>query len=331
MAIQGTVPLYRCQIGWELPSRGASHAATQAMPILGGELQDHHELSMREEQRNSYIRYHRAPIQTKTWAEISGLEVVPTFEEITNYFGLALKKVQTPTTVNTAVSRYTYTTTSSEDDLATATFEVGDDATTFYMQFGVVNRLTFGWELGGPATLTMDVLGQRMAIASTLTSGLTFLTSEEINPAEARVYIDSSTMGSTINTNLQSFEMSVDNHYIQHWAADGLYYPNDVYRSEPRALSIEGTVDFNDTTEYLAYASTQERLIRCYIPGSEVTGSSPATPRSITIDAAVYWDDAPFSTSDGRRQMRFTGQSVYNTSLGYDWTVVVDNGIARQD
>ena len=333
MAIQGTVPLYRCQIGWELPTRGVAHAATRAMPILGGELQDHHELSMRKEQRNSFIAYHRAPIQTKSWAEISGLEVVPTFEEMPQYLGLALKKVQTPSTVNTTVQRWEYTTTATEDDLATATFEVGDDATDFRMNFGVVNRWQFGWELGGPATMTMDVLGSQMAVASTYSSGLSFLTSEEINPAEARVYIDATAggMGGTINTNLQSFQATVENHYIQHWAADGNYYPNDVYRSEPRTMQIEGTVDFNDTTQYLAYASTQERFIRCYIPGSEVTGSDPALPRSITIDAAVYWDDAPFQTTDGRRQMRFTGSTVYNTTLGHDWKVTVDNLIDHQD
>ena len=238
-----------------------------------------------------------------------------------------------PSTVNTTVMRYTYTTTASSDDLATATFEVGDDATDFRMNFGVVNRFQFGWELGGPATLTMDVLGQQMAVASTLSSGLSFLSSEEINPAEARVYIDDTAggIGGTINTNLQSFQFTVENHYIQHWAADGLYYPNDVYRSEPRVAQIEGTVDFNDTAEYIAYASTKARFVRCYIPGSAVTGSSPSTARSITLDPAVYWDDAPFQTADGRRQMRFTGSSVYNTTLGHDFQVVVDNGVARQD
>lgn len=333
MAITGTVPLYRCQVGWELPGRGVAHAATRAMPILGGELQDHHELSWREEQRNSYIRYHRKPIKTKQWAEISGLEVVPTFEEITNWFGQALKKVQVPSTVNTAVSRWEYTTTASSDDLATATYEVGDDATTFYMQFGVINRLQFGWEMNGPATMTMDVLGQRMAVASTLSSGLSFLSSEEINPSEARVYIDETAgaLGTTINTNLQSFQFTIENHHVQHWAADGYYYPNDVYRSEPRSATIEGTIDLNGTTQYLAYASTKDQFIRCYIPGSAISGSSPATPRSITFDAYVVFDDAPFQTTDGRRQMRFTGQSIYNTTLGYDWKVTVDNGVARQD
>lgn len=331
MAIQGTVPLYRFQMGWELPTRGIAHAATKNLPILGGELQDHHELSQRKEQRNSYIAYYRAPIQTKNWAEISGHEVVPTFEEIVGYFGVALKKVQVPTTVATAVKRWEYTTTATSDDLATATLEVGDDATNFRMNFGVINRLQFGWEIGGAATMTMDWLGQQMAVASTYSSGLSFLTSEEVNPAEARVYIDSTTIGSTINTNLQSLQVTLDNHYIQHWAADGYYYPNDVYRSEPRSLTIEGTVDFNSTTEYLAYASTQLRKVRCYIPGSAVSGSNPSTPRSITIDAYVYWGDAPFQTSDGRRQMRFTGESVYNTTAGHDWKITVDNDVARWD
>ena len=35
-------------------------------------------------------------------------------------------------------------------------------------------------------------------------------------------------------------------------------------------MTIEGTMDFNSTTQYLAYASTQERKIRVYMPGSDV-------------------------------------------------------------
>jgi hypothetical protein len=332
MAIQGTVPLYRFQMGWELPTRGEAHAATNALPIIGGELQDHHELSQRMEQRNSYIAFHRAPIQTKNWGEISGLEVVPTFEELPAYFGVALKKVQDATgPTATSVYSWVYSTTAASDDLATATLEVGDDATDFVMSMGVINRLQFGWEIGGPATMTMDWLGRQMAVASTYSSGLTFLTSEEINPAEAIVYIDDTTIGTTQSTAVQSLQFTIDNHYIQHWAADGNYFPNDVYRSEPRSLSLEMTIDFDSTTEYIAYASTVERKVRCYIPGSAIAGSSPATPKSLTIDAYVYNDDAPFSTADGRRQMRMTGQSVYNTGAGHDWQVTVANANSHQD
>jgi hypothetical protein len=331
MAIQGTVPLYRFQVGWELPTRGVSHAATQKLPIIGGELQDHHELSKREEQRTSYVRFYRAPIETKVWAEISGLEVVPTFEEITNYFGIALKKVQLPTTSASTVKSYVYTTTEASDDLATATVECGDDATTFFMPFGVINRLQFGWELGGPATMQVDWLGQRLAVASTATTGLSALASEEINPAEAKAYIDGTTIGTTLVTALQSFQMTVENHYVQHWATDGFHYPNDVYRSEPRSMQIEGTMDFTDTTQYLAYASTQQRKIRIYMPGSAIAASSPATPKSMTVDAYCYFDDSPWQTTDGRRQIRFTGDTVYDTTATHDWKVTVANAIARQD
>jgi hypothetical protein len=164
-----------------------------------------------------------------------------------------------------------------------------------------------------------------------MTSGLTALTSEEMNPAEAKVYIDDTTIGTTIVTALQSFQMTVENHYVQHWAADGFHFPNDVYRSEPRSMQIEGTMDFSDTTQYIAYASTRERKIRMYLPGSGITSSSPATPKSITVDAYVYFDDSPWQTTDGRRQIRFTGDTVYNTSATHDWQITVDNGVARQD
>ena len=331
MAITGTVPLSKFQAAWELPTRGTQHSATTALPIIGGDLNHHRETSRRIEQRNSLLRHYRAPIVTKEFAEVSGMEVVPTFEEIGWYLGAALKKVQSGTLSATAVYTYLYTTTTGSDDLQTATLEVGDDTSAFFVPFAVINRLTMGWEEGGPFTMTMDWLGQRAAIASTFSSGLTMATSEEINPAEAFAYIDATTIGTTAAAHVQALQFSIDNHFVQHWAPDGLFYPNDVYRSEPRSMEVEGTLDFPNTTEYIAFASTTERKIRIKINGSTITSSSPATPKSLQIDAYVYWDEAPFSKGDVRTQLRFRGETVYDATATFDWRASLVTSTARYD
>lgn len=331
MAITGTVPLSRFQAAWELPTRGTQHSATTALPIISGDLNHHRETSRRIEQRNNFIRNWRAPIVTKEFAEVSGMEVIPTFEEAGWYLGCALKKVQTGTTSASTVKTYTYSTTQASDDLQTATLEVGDDTSAFFVPFAVINRLVMGWEEGGPLTMTMDWLGQRAAIASTFSSGLTLATSEEINPAEAFAYIDATTLGTTAAAHVQAMQFTIDNHFVQHWAPDGLYYPNDVYRSEPRSMEVEGTFDFPNTTEYIAFASTTERKIRVKINGSTITSSSPATPKSLQFDAYVYWDEAPFQKGDGRTQLRFRGETTYDATATNDWQVVLASGTARYD
>ncbi len=331
MAITGTVPLSKFQAAWELPARGTQHSATTALPIISGDLNHHRETSKRVEQRGSYTRIWRAPIVTRECAEGSGREGVPSVEEAGWYFGCALKNVQSGTVSAPSVATYLYPTASGSDDLQTATLEVGDDTSAFFMPFSVINRLVMGYEEGGPLTMTMDWLGQRAAIASTFSSGLTMATSEEINPAEAFAYIDATTIGTTAAAHVQALQFTVDNHFVQHWAPDGLYYPNDVYRSEPRSMEIEGTLDFPSTTEYIAFASTTERKIRIKFNGSTITSSSPATPKSLQIDAYVYWDEAPFSKGDGRTQLRFRGETVYDATATHDWRVSLSNGVLRYD
>ena len=323
--LTGTVPLRSLQIGYET-TRGVGNAATAVMPALSVDLNPRYEQSKREEQRGSFIKLYRAPIITKHHVEV-GIELTPTFEEFCWWAGLALKGLTSPSSTEyTSVKRWIYSPTAASDDLKTASIEVVTDTQNYTIPFCVVNRLQFGWEAGGPATMQVDLLGQRLTSASK-TAALTAITSEEINPANTLAYIDASTIGSTAVTNVVAYSFTVDNGFMPLFSANGTNYPSNFYRGERRSMRTEMTVDFTATTEQAALTAGTIRKIRTKISGTEIAASSPSTNRSLTVDWYGYHEEAPFSTSDGKTQQRFTSESFYDATATYDWSVTVDNAV----
>lgn len=336
MAVTGTIPLSKMQADLE-STQGTAIAATRILPILSGELNQHMENVKATEQRASLIRHHRKPIQVKRFVEISGMEVAPTFEDIVWYFQLALKGHATPgtavspTTVNVAVKRFAFTPAAATGVTQSATLEVGNDTQAYKVTLATINRLEFGWTLGGPATLSMDWLGAR-AVAGTYTGALSAVTGEDINGALAKAYIDTTIggIGGTIVTTMQSFKMSIDNHLVQKWAPNGDIYPTEFYHGEARTMHIEAEVAFTSATEYAAFLANDQRFIRTKIEGSAIATAAPATNKSITIDWYGTWDEAPWGDSDGLVTTRMTGDSYYNATAVNpgDWDVTVDTDLA---
>ena len=293
MAITGTVPLSYMQAAIEAVA-GTDLAATRKQPILGGTLTEHYERTKIMEQRGSLIRNYRS-IQTKRWCEISGMEVAPTFQDLGWFMRLAAQGKASSSGTPTAVTafRYDFQPTVATDDLKTATLEVGDTTQEWDVNFAVINRLEFGWSVGGVATLSCDWLGQK-ATASSYTSNLSDRVTEDINGALAKVYIDSTTIGSTQVYNVLDYRFVLDNHYAQFWAADGGIFSRDVYRTEPRSAQVEATLAFIDTTEYLTFTGDTSRKMRTRVLGSA-----------------------------GLHVVKFSGESHYDATAGADWKVSV--------
>lgn len=331
MAITGTIPLSKMQVALE-STPGTAIAATRIMPILSGSMNQHMDNIKHAEQRASLIRHYRAPIQTKRYVEISGMEVAPTYEDIVWYLQCALIGHATPgtalspTTSNTSVKTYTYTPSASQGVTQSATLEVGNDTQAWKVTHAVINRLEFGWSVGGGATLTVDWLGAK-AVTGSYTSALSVVSGEDIVGAVAKAYIDTSTIGSTLVTTMQDFKFSIDNHLTQYWAPNGDIIPVQYYHSEARTMHVETTVAYTANTEYAAFLAKTQRKIRTKIEGTEIASSSPSTNKSITVDWYGYWDEAPWSDQDGLVVQRFVGDSVYDSTATWDWSVAVANAL----
>lgn len=316
----GTLPLRAVQAGIET-TRGVLEAATLVLPVISANLDPRYAKSRRPEQRGSFIKHYRPPIVTSHMVSL-GIEVVPSFEEAAFWYALALKGGITVATSASTVKTRTYTPTATSDDLKTATFEVVSDTQNYTIPFCVVNRLSFGWEKGSPATMQIDLMGQRLTSASK-TSALSALTSEEMNPAAATAFIDSSTIGSTADLSVQAFNFTIDNGWVPLPAPDGNNYPVNFYRGAQRSMSASMLANFTATTEFAAFQANTARKIRTKIAGSTIAGSTGSVPRSHTVDWYGHWDEAPFSVGDGITQLRFTGESTFDSSATYDWSVAI--------
>ena len=70
-----------------------------------------------------------------------------------------------------------------------------------------------------------------------------------------------------------------------------------------------------------------ERKVRLVTTGPTITGSSPATPNSLTIDAYAYWDTFPFKVDKDVWHLTLTGRSVYDVTATNSWSMTLANGL----
>lgn len=313
MAITGTVPLKRMQAGKEA-SFATVVAATRKQPFLTGDLNQHRDVTKFVEDRGSLTRHYRPPIQTTQFVEISGMTLAATFETMIWVLNYGLNGgVQTGTTVNTAGKHYAFSGAATSNTLNTATLEVGDDTQAWIVPGAQINRWEFGWSLDGASTLSTDWLGQR-ADAGTFTAGLSDRAEDDINGSLATMFLDATTIGSTAVTTVQDFKLTVDNHLKHYFAPNGNIYPNDIYPSEPQEITMEMTLAFLNTTEYLAFTSANERKVRTKISGPAIAGASNNLTKSITIDGYYYIEEAPFGTNNGLVTLKAKGDLVRDTT-----------------
>ena len=327
MALTGSMPLAKVQVGREVVP-GTSVAATRKMPVMSGNINEISELNFPQEQRESLVANYRG-FATKQSVEISGMEVAPTFEDLPWYLNFAISSNMTGAPTAVTATRYDFVPKVTVNDLGSATLEVGDDTAEFDVSYAVLSRLELNIAKNAPSTLSMDWVGQKATKAS-FTSNLSDRVTEDINGALALAYVDTDTIGSTAVTNVIDAKVTLETMNTQFWALDGNMYPVDVYRNAPRSASVEMTVAFTNTTEYDAYQTSfsangvTARKIRLYVSGSNIAGTDPVTPKSLTIDLYTVWEEAPFGEDEGLRTVQFKGQTVYNVAAGHDfkWSVV---------
>lgn len=327
MAITGTKPFFRFQAGIESVP-GTAVAATRIQPIISGNMVEHGERSYIDEERNSLIKNYRA-VATKQFVELSGIEVAPTFEDLAWWLQFFAKGGVTGVVEDSTAYRYTFTPTATANDLKTATIEIGDNTQAYEVEHSVGTRMELTLARNTPASMSVDFLGKQ-ATATTFTGSLSDRVTEDINGALAAVYIDASTIGSTLVTNVLDVKIGLETMQTQFWALNGSLAPVDVYRSAPRSASVEMTIAFNNTTEYAAFKSNfngdDPRLIRVKVAGSTIAGSS--TAKLAQFDLYTVWAEAPFGEQDGLRVIQLSGETIYYPTATADWDFQVVNGLS---
>ena len=328
MAITGRLPIRKWQAAIEA-TPGTILAATRAQPMLSGELAQMIEREYPNEQRGSFIKNYGNSYQTSRHVELQGMQAVPTFEDLPWFLQAFAKGGVTGTGTAVTAYNYTFTPTVATDDLKTINWEVQLDTANFSVPFGIGTRLRLEGGVHKSSVMTVDYLGQR-AVAQAVTSNLAVRTTEAINFATAKAYIDSThaSIGGTQVYNVLDFSFELGTGQKQFAALDGNLYPRDSYRGETRAASFEATLAFTDQTEYTAFVGDTDRVIRIEVDGSSIAGSSPATVKRFTLDWYGPWAEAPFGTQDGLVVVKVKGESEYNTSAARDWQLIVRNDLS---
>ena len=334
MAITGQMALAKMLVAREVVA-GTTQAATRGIPIMSGNLKEHAERTHPQEQRESFIANYRS-FATKRYVEISGMEVAPTYEILPWFLNFAISCNMTGAPTAVAAQSYEFSTNPTVNDLGSATLEVGDDTDTFIVNHGIITRWEFGTVKGQPATMTVDWLGQK-ATSGSFTSNIAMPTTsvEDINGSTGTAYIDAhgGTIGSTAVTNINEMKVTVETKQTQFWGFNGTITSVDVYRSAPRSAAVEAKLAFLNTTEYDAFQSnysastSQQRKIRFVFTGSAISGTTPATNKTLTIDLYTVWDEADFADEDGLRVVNFKGQTQHNSTPARDFVVTVVNGV----
>jgi hypothetical protein len=152
------------------------------------------------------------------------------------------------------------------------------------------------------------------------------------NPANAQVYLDSSTIGTTAVEDVASVKATIKNGFQQLSFLNGVLYPTGAVRPT-RNLDLELVQWFDSATELANAMSTTsntgtERKIRVTTtaPAGSISGSS--TPLSFNIDAYGYWDKFPFKVDEDVWHVTYTMRSVYDVTAANSWSMSVVNGLS---
>lgn len=328
MAITGIKPLFQFQGAIE-STPGTALPATRLQPIVSGNMVEHAERVFIAEERQSFIANYRA-VATKQWAELSGIELAPTFEDLAWWLQFFAKGGVAGVLEDIAAYRYTFTPTVASNDLKTGCFETGDNTQAYQIEHCVGTRMELTIARNAPSSMTVDFIGKQ-ASPVTFTAALSSRVTEDINGALAAVYIDADggTIGATAVTNVLEVKIGLETMQTQFWALNGSLAPVDVYRNAPRKATIEMTMAFNNTTEYLAFKSNfsgdDARLIRVKVLGSTIPTTT--TAKLAQFDLYTVWAEAPFAEQDGLRVLQLSGESKFYDSLAADWKFQVVNGL----
>lgn len=319
----GILALSGFQAGLE-SVRGTPVAATRKQP-MNGWLVSNLEQHRVHEQRVSFIDVYRS-FGVKQNAELRGLKVNPTFEDLPWFLQGFAKGGVTGVLSDTAAYTYTFTPTASTDDLKTVTWEAVSDTQDFQLPFCLGDKFDLSFQAGAAADLTLDYLAQQ-AIPQARTGSLSDRVTEDILGAGVQAYIDSTTIGSTAVADMVAFQFTLQNNWVQLHTFNGQVYSTKVYR-KVRSASCSISVQFDTLTEYTAFMAQTERKIRLFMQGSNIVGTVAPTKKSVTIDVYGPWMTYPISDDNGVFIAKATLDSRFDAGAGWDWRIAVVNGLA---
>ncbi len=281
--------------------------------------------------RNSFEKFYETVIVSEH-SELKGVKAPATFETLANWLSYAVKGGVTGSVTNVAAYTYLFTPTLTADDLTGLGAEMGNDTAAYHMNAMYCQQFVLDIVRGNEsAMITADFAGQQAFVMGAKTPGLTRTGLNILNPAYTQTYLDTTTIGTTAFNDVASAKITIVNGIQQLFFLNGVLYPTGIARPT-RNLEVEMTKWFDDATELANYMNAVgngvERKTRFAVTGPAIAGASPATNNSLTVDAYLYWDAAPFKVQNEVWHVDFKGRSVYDVTAANSWSMTLVNSLA---
>lgn len=323
----GLIALTRWQAAIEA-TRGTAIAATRVVPMVGTPL-DKLETFEGEQDRGTFEKFYpESIVRTKRHVEATGCTAIGTFDDAPWWAQFAIKgSVAAAGPTNTTCYTYTFVPTLTSDDLSTMCLEWGTDTAAYVINYGMLKKFEWTYNRNSPVMFGIDILGQKMT-AQAFTGSLAQRVCEGMQTGLTTAYIDTTTIGSTAPGDVLEAKATIDNGWEQIFELGGNEWAGKAVRPR-RTLALEATIQFDTTTEYDTAIAKTARKIRLKTTGTTIASSSPATPKSHTLDIYIpKWKVADFGRLGGIWTIKVSGSSAYDSAAAASFSLVVVNDLA---
>ena len=279
-----------------------------------------------EEIRGSYEAHYTAA----AGAEVNSLEIEGPvdFDLMVWYFNLHIKAVASGTG-GAADKTWTFLPTLTSDDQKSATVQFGYTDTIGASNPGVSltyvlgEALTLMWEKapGSPGvTFRSSLISPKAATQiSAFTGTGTYTTSELAKAAATVITIDPTTIGTTVDNDIDSVEWTYTSGYKNLYTLNNTYAAQDAYRPDPLAWELKVKRFLRNDNEWDRYIDKAKRKIRIKTTGSVLGG----TFYSAQLDCYGTLTDRATTEDEGLGYEELTYKPLYDTTLGGTCQVVL--------
>ncbi len=275
-------------------------------------------------QRNSFTAFYET-VLTEVHSELKGLKAPASFETLVNWLSYGAKGSVTPT--GAGPYTWTFLPSTTVDDLQGLGAEVGNDTAVYHIAGNYLQQMVLDIKRGNEAAmLTCDFIGTEPLQMGAKTPGLTRTGLNLLNPAYGSTWIDNSygAIGTTAFNDITEAKITLKNGFEPLYFLNGQLSFTGVARPS-RYLEVELTQWYDSTSELNNALNTvgngQERVLKLQVTGG------PSNTYSYELDATLYWDSVAFAVDKATYMAKFTGRTVYDTTFGNDWQMVLTNGL----
>lgn len=246
------------------------------------------------------------------------------YDELAFWLALAIKGGLSGTGAS-ADKTWALTPSNATDDLKSATLQWGvpGSATLWKLNYLMATAAKFTFKKTGTVKYSIDLVTPKAPVEiGAFTGSLTDLSHVPVLGTTVASYIDTTTIGTTADPNVQDVEFEIDNGLVVTTGLNATGTGIEIARPNPVKWSMKLTRLFQTNTERAALYAKTERKVRVLATGPALGGSN----YGLTLDAWGFIDGIEEADVDGVGAEKITILPLEDT--GKDFQVSLVNSLA---